>query len=106
MEYTEWQTEDQRDQIKGELRTYEQQHANRSADANKYAKLLAARESGQFDNWDKRILLQREKEWKEQLSAAQADIDMMTLMITDARERYDAFLKKPIALKPNKPAGG
>lgn len=91
MEYQQWTVDDQRDQLKGELRTYEQQHANRWADANKYRKLLAAKDSGEFKNWDSRVLLERDKDWRNQLKVAEADIDMMTLLIRDAKDRYEAF---------------
>lgn len=90
-EYSEFKVEDQRETVRNELRSYEQQHAARAADVEKFSQLIAAHDRGDFAQWDKRILVDRVRDWGLQRSSAHIDVASMELLIANAKERLKAL---------------
>ena len=86
-EYTEFKVEDQRETVRNELRSYEQQHAGRAADVEKFTTLIAAHARGDFASWDKRIMADRVKDWTLQRDSAHIDVASMELLITNTKRR-------------------
>lgn len=103
MEYEQWSIDDQREQVKGELKSFEQQHSQRSADAGKYAKLQEAHDRGDFKEWDTRVMNEKLREWKVQAANASIDTASMELLMADASARLHALEAK--ASKPDKKKG-
>jgi len=91
MEYQEYKSEEQREAVRNELKQYEQQHFNSTANAAKFQDLLAAHDAGNFKGWDQRILVQRVSEWKVQRDNERINARVNEMLIEGAKKRLAAF---------------